>query len=151
MQLGSKSYQTGGNCPNENFSPVTPSITTCEIIAGDASGVGLYAAKFYGKQQTVYSRKLTNNERSESSTYRECLTILGIYTDSSSPIHLFKRREILHLTDNKGVVSVFTIGLPRPKLQSMAVAVFKAANRLNLRLYFQWKPRTDPLLVIVDL
>ena len=35
---------------------VTPSITTCEIIVGDASGVGLYAAKFSGKQQTVYSR-----------------------------------------------------------------------------------------------
>ena len=34
------------------ISPITPSITTCEIVAGDASGVGLYAAKFLGKQQT---------------------------------------------------------------------------------------------------
>ena len=31
------------------ISPVTPSITTCEIIAGDASGEGLYAARFSDK------------------------------------------------------------------------------------------------------
>ena len=50
------------------ISPVTPSITSCEIIAGDASGFGLYAAKFSGTKQTVYSRKLTQTERLESST-----------------------------------------------------------------------------------
>ena len=106
------------------ISPVTPSIASCEIIAGDASGCGLYAAKFSGTNQTVYSRKLTPSEKAESSTFSECLTILGIYTDSSSHIHKFSRRNILHLMDNKGVVSVFSIGSPCPKLQSMAVAVF---------------------------
>ena len=60
------------------ISPVTPSITTCEIIAGDASGEGLYAAKFSDKNETIFSRKLTANEKKESSTYRECLIILGI-------------------------------------------------------------------------
>ena len=44
------------------ISPITPSITTCEIVVGDASGVGLYAAKFSGKHKTVYSRKLTSSE-----------------------------------------------------------------------------------------
>ena len=29
------------------ISPVTPSIASCEIVAGDASGCGLYAAKFF--------------------------------------------------------------------------------------------------------
>ena len=46
---------------------------------------------------------------------------------------------------------MFTMGLPRKKLQSMAVDVFKAANQLNLKLHFQWKPRTDPVMVTVDL
>ena len=132
------------------ISPITPSIASCEIIAGDASGCGLYAAKFSGSNDTIYSRKLTPSEMAESSTFRECLTIFGIYTDkSSSQIHKFSRRNILHLTDNKGVVSVFSIGSPRPKLQSMAVAVYRAANRLNLKLFFEWKPRTDPLLKLV--
>ena len=41
------------------ISPVIPSITKCEVIAGDASGEGLYAAHFLGVNNTVYSRKLT--------------------------------------------------------------------------------------------
>ena len=89
------------------IAPVTPSITTCEVIAGDASGKGLYAAHFSDKNSTVFSRKLKTAEKSESSTYDECLVILGIYTESLSPILSFKGEHILHLFDNKGVVSVF--------------------------------------------
>ena len=57
------------------ISPITPSITTCEVVAGDASGKGLYAAHFLDKNQTVFSRKLTSAEKSYSSTHRECLVI----------------------------------------------------------------------------
>ena len=31
------------------ISPITPTITTCEVVAGDASGDGLYAAHFLDK------------------------------------------------------------------------------------------------------
>ena len=92
--------------------PVVPSITKCEVFAGDASGEGLYAAHFSDVNNTVYSRKLKLSEKSLSSTHCECLVILGIYTDSQSPIGLFKGKRILHFTDDKGVVSVFTIGSP---------------------------------------
>ena len=71
------------------ITPVIPSITKCEVIAGDASGEGLYAAHFSGVNNTIYSRKLTLSEQSKSSTYRECLVILGIYTDSHGPISSF--------------------------------------------------------------
>ena len=70
------------------ITPVIPSITKCEVIAGDASGEGLYAAHFSGVNNTIYSRKLTLSEQSKSSTYRECLVILGIYTDFHGPINL---------------------------------------------------------------
>ena len=131
--------------------PVTPSVTTCEVIAGDASGEGLYAARFSDKNETVFTRKLTANEKKESSTYRECLVIYGIYTNPNSPIHSFKGHQILHLTDNTGVVSVFRIGSPKKHLQSMAVKVYKAANRLNLKLHFEWKSREDPTMQLVDM
>ena len=36
------------------IAPISPSITTCEVIAGDASGEGLYAAHFSDKNQTVF-------------------------------------------------------------------------------------------------
>ena len=32
----------------------------------------------------------------------------------------------------------------------MAVKVYKAANRLNLKLHFQWKSREDPTMVLVN-
>ena len=94
--------------------PVVPSITKCEVLAGDASGEGLYAAHFSDVNNTVYSRKLKLSEKSLSSTHCECLVILGIYTDSQSPISSFKGKCILHFMDNKGVVSVFTIGSTKP-------------------------------------
>ena len=56
----------------------------------------------------------------------------------------------MHLTDNKGVVSVFTIGSPKPALQAMATKVYKVANSLGLKLYFHWKSRDDPTMVLVD-
>ena len=56
----------------------------------------------------------------------------------------------MHLTDNKGVVSVFTIGSPKPALQKMATKVYKVANSLGLKLYFHWKSREDPTMVLVD-
>ena len=32
----------------------------------------------------------------------------------------------------------------------MAVKVYLAANRLNITLHFVWRPRSDPIMVIVD-
>ena len=61
-----------------SIAPVVPSITECEVIAGDASGQGLYAAHFSDVNNTIYSRKLTLSEQSQSSIYHEYLVILGI-------------------------------------------------------------------------
>ena len=76
--------------------------------------------------------------------------ILGIYTDYRSLIGSFKGKRILHFTDNKGVVSVFTIGFPKPALQAMDVKVFKVANSLGMKLFFHWKSRDDPTMQLVD-
>ena len=86
----------------------------------------------------VYSRKLSSAEKLLSSTHHECLVIFGIYTGSLSPISSFKGNQILHLTDNRGVVSIFTIGSPKPALQKMATKVYQVANTLGLKLYFHW-------------
>ena len=94
--------------------------------------------------------KLKPAEKSESSAYRECLVILVIFTENLSPISSFKGKQILHFTDNKGVVSVFTIGSPKPALQAMTVKVFKAANSLGMKLFFHWKSRDDPTMQLVN-
>jgi len=76
--------------------------------------------------------------------------ILGIYTECLSLIFSFKGNQILHLIDNKGVVSGFTIGSPKPALQAEATKVYKVAYSLGLKLYFHWKSRKDPTMVLVD-
>ena len=40
------------------ISPITPSIITCEVIAGVVSGKGLYAAQFFRYESNIYSRRL---------------------------------------------------------------------------------------------
>ena len=93
---------------------------------------------------------MTAAEKSQNSTYHECLVILGIYTEVLSPIGSFKGEQILHLTDNKGVVSVFTIGSHKPALQAMALKVYKVANSFGLKLHFHWRTREDPTMQLVD-
>ena len=56
----------------------------------------------------------------------------------------------MHVTDNQGVAAIFQIGSPVEPLQKMAVKVYMAANRLNITLFFIWRPRNNPLMVIVD-
>ena len=56
----------------------------------------------------------------------------------------------MHITDNKGVVSVFTIGSPKPALQAMALKVYKVANSLNLKHHCHWRTRYDPTMQLAD-
>ena len=126
--------------------PVIPSITQCELIAGDASGVGSYMARFSDKNETLLSRKFTEFERQQSSTYRESCGVCDLYTTANSPIVRFKGQQIMHVTDNQGVVAIFQKGLPRDALESMAVKVYMAANRMNITLHFVWKSRNEPIM-----
>ena len=67
--------------------PITSSITTCEKVAGDESGEGLYSSRFSDKNKTDFSRKLTALEKNKSSTYHEHLVILSIYKNPSGPLN----------------------------------------------------------------
>ena len=113
--------------------PVLPSIIVCEIVAGDASAVGHYVAKFSDKHETMMSHPFSAFEQEQSSTYREGLVVQDLYTKSHSPIVNFKRQQELHVTNNQGVGAVFTKGSPHAPLQSMAVRVYMAANRLDIK------------------
>ena len=70
--------------------PVIPSITTCELVAGDASGKGTYMAKFSDKSETLLSRKFTDFERQQSSTYRESQGVCDLSSTFDTSIVRFK-------------------------------------------------------------
>ena len=108
-------------------------------MARDASGEGQYIAKFSDKHETLLSHKFTAFEKQQSSTYRECLVVSDLYTMSHSHVVKFKRQQVMHVTDNQGTVAVFTKGSPRDTLQSIAVKVYIAANRINITLHFVWR------------
>ena len=46
-----------------SIKPVLPSITVYELVAGDASGVGQYIAKFSDKNKTLMSHKFSAFEQ----------------------------------------------------------------------------------------
>ena len=117
-------------------------------MAGDASGFGTYMAKFSDNSETLLSRKFTAFERRQSS-YRESQGVCDLYSTVDSSIVRFKGQQILHVTDNKGVETIFQIGSPVETLQKMAVKGYLAANQLNITLFFLWRPRSDPLIMIV--
>ena len=92
-----------------SIKPFIPSITMCELVAGDASGEGSYMAKFSDKSETLLSRKFTEFERQQSSTYRESCGVCDLYTTANSPIVKFKGQQIMHVTDNQGVAAIFRL------------------------------------------
>ena len=110
-----------------SIKPVLPSTTVCEIVARDTSADGHYVAKFSDKNKTLMSRKFSVFEQQQSSTYRECLVVLDLYTMSHLPVVKFKIQQIMHVTDNQGGAAIFNKGSPRDPLQSIAVKVYMAA------------------------
>ena len=97
------------------LSPKFPSLTSCKITAGDASGTGYYSAEFSNSSETLVTRKFTDEEISGSSTFRECLVVWDTFFASDSRFK-FSNSTVVHYTDNQGVVSIFTKGSMKEKL-----------------------------------
>merc|ERR1712074_181624 len=127
------------------LSPKFPSLTSCKITAGDASGIGYYSAEFSNSSETLVTRRFTNEEISGSSTFRECLVVWDTFFSSDSRFK-FSNSTVVHYTDNQGVVSIFTKGSPKEGLQKMALDVFLSCNQLGIKIHFVWKPRDDPMM-----
>ena len=133
------------------IAPEFPSLTTCRVTAGDASGVGLYVADFTSGSRTIATRQFSDYEMHQSSTFRECLVVWDVYASPSISIgSKFSNFQVIHITDNKGVVSIFTIGSPKKHLQELALDMCHSCNHLGIKLHFLWHPRDTPIMQLVD-
>ena len=103
--------------------PTFPSITSCSVIARNASGEGHYVTEFANSNNMIITRKLTSSERKESSTFHKCLVVHDTYSSPLVSGAQFKNSQVINFTDNQGVILVFTISSPKKHLQSMAVKV----------------------------
>ena len=119
------------------ISPGFPLITTWRMNARVAIGVGLYVAKFTSGSKTIAMRQFLNIYICQSSIFRECLVIQDIYSfPSASKIGQLFDFQVINITDNQEVVSIFTIGSPKKYLQKLALDVFRSCNLLNNNLSF---------------
>jgi len=124
--------------------PVIPSITSCQLIAGDSSGSGTYMAKFSDLSETLLSRKFTAFERRQSSTYRESIGVCDLYSCVDSPIVRFRGQQIVHITDNQGVETIFQIGSPVESLQKWLLkSTWRSIDKFHS--FFKWKSLDNKL------
>ena len=114
-----------------SFSPSLSQLDVSYEVASDASGVGVFGY-LVGDRQVLLKRSFTLDEKKESSTYRELLALRDIYL-SDFALNL-KGQVVRHLTDNKSVEYIMRIGSSKPKLQDMAIAIFKNCRELNFTL-----------------
>ena len=98
-------------------------------VASDASGVGVFGYLVGEDKRVLLKRAFNDEEKKESSTFRELLALRDIYLSNSS-LDL-KGQVVRHLTDNKAVETMMRIGSPVPKLQDMAINIFKKCRELN--------------------
>ena len=130
-----------------SFSPSLSQIDVKFEVASDASGVGVFGY-LVGDKQVLLKRGFTLEEKKESSTYRELVALRDIYL-SDFAVDL-KGQVVRHLTDNKAVESIMRIGSSKPKLQDMAISIYKKSRDFNFTLLVEWRSREDPLIKFAD-
>ena len=118
------------------------------MLAGDASGVGLYLYKSTGDQATLLSAAMSQQESQQSSTFREVLVFHRFYT--SLEASRFRGQTLLHLTDNQGAASILAKGSRVEAIHNMAVEVFLACQKLEISLHTQWRRRSEEEMVVAD-
>ena len=118
-------------------------------VITDASGIGIFGYKFFASNYDIVLRRMLSEwEKKQNSTYREMLALHEIYTGEDA--EQFSNSIVRHLLDNKAVVEILDHGSKSDILHAMAVAIFKNCRRLNITLFVEWRPRTDPLIVHAD-
>ena len=118
-------------------------------MVSDASNIGIFGYRFFSNEYEVMLRRaLTEREIKRSSTDRELLAVEEIYTGPDAV--KLAGSVVRHLIDNQSVVNILANGSKKKRLHEMAVNIFLNCRRLNITLFAEWTPRTDPLIVHAD-
>jgi hypothetical protein len=88
-------------------------------------------------------------EAALSSTHRELLALVVVYTDPALLLKI-KGRSIAPLTDNQGAAAIMKVGSPVSSLQAMAIKIFERCRSAGVRLRVHWRARSDPRMAAAD-
>ena len=133
--------------------PIQGSLSTTPIayeVASDASGVGHFSYMVGGSRIMLATRAFTEEERGQSSTWRELAAVRDTWTNPEV-LRQFQGCRVAHYTDSQAMAAIITKGSRNAKLHPMVVEVALALRRHGISMEAVWKSRDDGLIVWADL
>ena len=108
-------------------------------IYSDSSSVAC-AAFIENKHQMVCHQMFSDDEKLQSSTYRE---LLGIKLAVKSFGPVLKNQEVQFCSDSQNALRILEKGSRKSYLHELAMAVFATCIKCNLKLQLHWVPRSE--------
>ena len=108
-------------------------------IYSDSSSIAC-AAFIENKHQLVCHQMLSITERLQSSTYRELLGI-KLAVESFGPVS--KHQEVQFCSDSQNALKILEKGSRKEYLHELAMAVFSACVKFNIKMQLHWVPRAE--------
>ena len=124
-------------------------IPTSIKTASDSSGVGLFSYQVEGKE-CLARRPFTDEERKESSTFRELLAFEDTFT-KEDVLERYRGLRVAHHTDNKAMVFILAKGSRNRKLQPMVMRVTLKLREYNIVVEPVWISREHEMIKYADL
>ena len=132
--------------------PISEGLSSTPVTyetASDASGVGHFSYLVGGSKVTLASRAFTEEERRQSSTWRELTSVHETWTNTEV-LHRFRGARVAHYTDNKAVAAIVMRGSRNVRLQPMIVQVTLALRSAGITMEAVWRSRDDGLIMFAD-
>ena len=132
--------------------PISDSQSTTPVafeVASDASGVGYFSYLVGSSRTTLAARAFSEEERRESSTWRELAAFHDTWTKECNLVQ-FAGQKVAHYTDNQAMASVVCRGSKNERLQPLVVEAVLALRRHGVSMSAVWRSREDGLICYAD-
>ena len=117
--------------------PISPKCTVTSYSDASSWGWGGYVVQV---GRSMSKGNFSEFEASKSSTWRE---LQGTFNVLSSSVELIQGQILKHLTDNKNVERVLSVGSRTPDLQELVIDIFRLCIQHNIQLVPEWIPREE--------
>jgi hypothetical protein len=118
-------------------------------VASDGSAVGHFSYNLDGGGRLA-GRAFTEEERAESSTFRELLAFRDTWTDEAT-LRSFRGKRVTHYSDSKAMCIIVMKGSKNRKLQPLVVEALLALRSYGISMESAWLSREDGIIKIADL
>ena len=132
--------------------PISVSSSTTPVAfetASDASGVGHFAYLVGKSQEILASRAFSEDERSQSSTWRELSAFRDTWTNPEV-LRRFGGSRVAHYTDSQAMASIVTKGSRNTRLQPLVVEAVLALREAGIEMEAVWRSRRDGVIEYAD-